>query len=162
VPACADFNYAKRFQSAPLTGRVAVITGARVKIGFQAALKMLRAGARVIVTTRFPHDAAQRYSREADFADWKDRLQIHGLDLRHAPSVEIFTRFLNRTCSRLDILINNAAQTVRRPPGFYAHVLEIESQPFEQLPDAMRAVLGQHEACKSALALPPLKRGAGG
>jgi NAD(P)-dependent dehydrogenase (short-subunit alcohol dehydrogenase family) len=161
-PECAEFNYSKRFQSAPLDGRVAVITGARVKIGFQAALKMLRAGASVIVTTRFPHDAAQRYSREADFAEWRDRLQIHGLDLRHAPSVEIFTRFLNRTCTRLDILINNAAQTVRRPPGYYAHLLESEMQPFEQLPEPMRALLAQHEACKSALSLPHASKGSRG
>ncbi len=43
-----------------LTGRVAIVTGARVKIGYQAAILLLRAGARVIVTTRFPHDAAAR------------------------------------------------------------------------------------------------------
>src|SRR5947208_1977052 len=63
-PACAEFNYAKRFQSARLDGCVAVITGSRLKIGFQAALKMLRAGARVIATTRFPHDSAKRYAAE--------------------------------------------------------------------------------------------------
>ena len=120
-PPCAEFNYAKRYQTASLVGRVALITGARIKIGFQAALMMLRAGAQVIVTTRFPRDAAARYAREADFEQWKDRLEVHGLDLRHAPSVEIFARFLTETKPRLDILINNAAQTVRRPAGFYAH-----------------------------------------
>ena len=91
-PPCADLNYAKRFQTAPLDGRVGLVTGARVKIGFQAALKMLRAGARVIATTRFPLDAALRYSREPDFEEWRDRLEVHGLDLRHAPSVEMFAR----------------------------------------------------------------------
>ena len=73
-----------------LTGRVVVITGARVKIGFQASLMLLRSGAKVIATTRFPHDSTLRYQREPDFADWSDRLHIHGLDLRHAPSVELF------------------------------------------------------------------------
>jgi hypothetical protein len=87
---CADFSYKKRFQSAPLHGQVAVITGARLKIGFQASLMMLRAGARVIATTRFPVDAALRFSRETDFPEWGGRLEIYGLDLRHIPSVEIF------------------------------------------------------------------------
>src|SRR5207237_1442059 len=107
---CGELNYGKRFQTARLDGKVALITGARVKIGFQASLMMLRAGARVIATTRFPHDAAARYAREDDFPQWSGRLQIHGLDLRHAPSVEVFARHLNQTESRLDILLNNAAQ----------------------------------------------------
>ena len=153
-PACAEFNYAKRFQSAPLHGWVALNTGSRLKIGYQAALKMLRAGAHVIATTRFPHDAAQRYAREPDFADWRTRLEIHGLDLRHSPSVEIFTRFLNATHKRLDILINNAAQTVRRPVGFYRHLLDFENLPCRELPSELQALLHSHEQCKAALAAP--------
>lgn len=125
-PECAEFNYAKRFQTADLNGKTALITGARVKIGYQAALMMLRAGARVIALTRFPTDAALRYSKEEDFSHWKHRLQIFGLDLRHTPSVEIFARHIEETENRLDILINNAAQTVRRPPQFYVHLLENE------------------------------------
>src|SRR5262245_30088924 len=82
-PECAALNYAKRFQRADLAGRVALITGGRIKIGHQAALRMLRDGARVIATTRFPRDAARRFAQEADFADWCDRLHIYGLDLRH-------------------------------------------------------------------------------
>ena len=152
---CATLNYDKRFQTASLEGRVAMITGARIKIGFQAALMMLRAGARVIVTTRFPRDAAQRFSREADFAKWQDRLEIHGLDLRHAPSVEIFARYLTQTESRLDILINNAAQTVRRPAGFYSHMLELEMRAFKELSPEMRSILQGHEACKDAMAFGP-------
>lgn len=144
---CATLNYAKRFQSASLVGRVALITGGRLKIGYQSALMMLRAGARVIVTTRFPNDSAVRFSREEDFGDWKDRLQIHGLDLRHAPSVERFTEYLNETLGRLDILINNAAQTVRRPPGFYKHMMELELTPYSQLPAEVQPLLrAQREA----------------
>ena len=109
------------------------LTGARLKIGYQAALKMLRAGARVLVSTRFPHDAARRYAAEPDFAEWSGRLRVHGLDLRHSPSVEIFARFLAKTEDRLDILVNNAAQTVRRPVGFYAHLLEREAMPWTSL-----------------------------
>src|SRR5262249_5021745 len=128
-PECAALNYEKRFQTADLRGRVGLVTGARVKIGFQIALKMLRAGCRVIATTRFPQDAAQRYAKEADFADWKERLHVHGLDLRHSPSVEIFARYVEHTFERLDFLVNNACQTVRRPPGFYADLLDGEERP---------------------------------
>lgn len=151
--ACADLNYKKRFQTASLEGRVALITGARIKIGFQAALMMLRAGARVMVTTRFPRDAALRFAREDDFASWQDRLEIYGLDLRHSPSVEIFARYLTQNKDRLDILINNAAQTVRRPAGFYAHMLDLEQRPWESLPAQVQRVLRDHEACKTALSL---------
>ena len=157
--ACGDLNYKKRFQTSSLEGRVALITGARIKIGFQAALMMLRAGARVIVTTRFPRDAAARYARESDFEVWQSRLEVHGLDLRHSPSVELFARYLDTTHDRLDILINNAAQTVRRPTGFYAHMLDLEQQPFDALPARVQSVLRGHESCKTAMTLDPREAG---
>jgi NAD(P)-dependent dehydrogenase (short-subunit alcohol dehydrogenase family) len=150
-PRCADFNYQKRFQTAPLVGQVALITGSRLKIGYQAALMMLRAGARVIATTRFPVDSASRYSRESDFDQWKDRLHIYGLDLRHTPSVEIFCNFIEQKYDRLDILINNAAQTVRRPPGFYVHLVENENKKFEDLPENVRMLLQPFDECKTKL-----------
>lgn len=150
-PSCAEFNYKKRFQSASLHGQVALITGSRLKIGYHATLMMLRSGARVIATTRFPVDSALRFSKEADFDQWKDRLEIHGLDLRHTPSVEIFTRYIERHLDRLDILINNAAQTVRRPPGFYAHLMPNERKGFGELPHEARSLLQAHEECKSQL-----------
>jgi NAD(P)-dependent dehydrogenase (short-subunit alcohol dehydrogenase family) len=146
--ACAELNYAKRFQTCDLNGRTALITGARVKIGYQAGLMLLRAGARVIVTTRFPHDAALRYAREADFDAWKGRLHIHGLDLRHAPSVELFTHLIQEQHGRLDVLINNAAQTVRRPPGFYRHLQEQESH---DVPPELGALLEGHRTIAAEL-----------
>jgi NAD(P)-dependent dehydrogenase (short-subunit alcohol dehydrogenase family) len=143
--ACGEFNYAKRRQTADLHGHYALITGARVKIGFQASLKLLRAGANVIVTTRFPVDAIDRYSKEADFDIFRTRLQIHGLDLRHTPSVELFTQFLLGQLPRLDYLLNNACQTVRRPAGFFEHLLARESEPLGALPDAWRQSLANHD-----------------
>src|SRR5581483_3601623 len=134
-------NYSKRLQSADLSGMIALVTGGRVKIGYVTALKLLRAGATVIITTRFPHDAARRYSQEADFANWSQRLRVYSLDLRHLPSIEQFIRYLTSTYRRLDILINNAAQTVRRPPAFYAHLLPFESVPQAELPHELQAVL---------------------
>ena len=149
---CGDFNYAKRQQSADLAGHFALITGARVKIGFQAALKLLRAGAHVIVTTRFPVDAAERYAQEPDYAQFSARLQIHGLDLRHSPSVEIFTRFMHERLPRLDYIINNACQTVRRPAAFFAHLLRRESMSVGALAEWLRGPLAAHEQLTAALA----------
>jgi len=153
---CGDFNYAKREQTADLSGTCALVTGARVKIGFQAALKLLRAGARVIVTTRFPVDAAERYSQQPDFGAFRERLQVHGLDLRHTPSVELFARWLGEQLPRLDFILNNACQTVRRPAGFFRHLVAREAQALSELPDALRAPLAQHDALRHALAAMPI------
>ncbi len=147
---CGDHNHDKRQQTADLRGRVAVVTGGRVKIGYQTTILLLRAGCRVVVTTRFPNDAALRFCREPDFAQWRDRLHVHGLDLRHTPAVEAFARHLDRTLDRLDFVVNNACQTVRRPAGFYRHLLDQERQPLATLPAGVRDVLGSHRALLAA------------
>lgn len=138
---CGDLNYRKRAICADLAGRTALVTGARVKIGYATALRLLRAGARVIVTTRFPHDAAYRYSREPDFVDWQDRLEIYGLDFRYLPVLERFVQYLHETYPALDILINNAAQTVRHPSEYYAPLLPREQTPLAELPPAQQALV---------------------
>jgi NAD(P)-dependent dehydrogenase (short-subunit alcohol dehydrogenase family) len=149
---CGEFNYSKREQSADLSGHHAVVSGARVKIGFQAALKLLRAGAHVVVTTRFPVDAADRYSKQPDYPAFRERLQIHGLDLRHTPSVELFARFLVERLPRLDYLINNACQTVRRPVNFFQHLLAKEFASITSLPTDWQRALGAHEELRRAIA----------
>jgi len=153
-PACADFNLRKRGELADLTGRVALLTGGRVKIGYQAGIKLLRSGAHLIVTTRFPRDSAARYAAEPDFEDWGHRLEIFGLDLRHTPSVEGFCRHLLATRTRLDFVVNNACQTVRRPPGFYEHMMAGETAALATLPAPARAVLGAYEGLRGAHLLP--------
>tara|TARA_B100000795_G_scaffold24222_1_gene16188 strand:- start:8213 stop:9763 length:1551 start_codon:yes stop_codon:yes gene_type:complete len=150
-PDCGDYNYAKRFQTADLSGQVAVVTGSRLKIGYHITLILLRAGATVIATTRFPVDSSLRFSKEADFSDWGHRLKIHGLDLRHIPSVEIFCNFIEKEYNRLDILINNAAQTVRRPAGFYKHLMPNEETTFEELPIYAKQLLKDHNYCVNEL-----------
>lgn len=153
-PACAEFNFAKRTETADLRGRVALLTGGRVKIGYQAGLKLLRAGAHLIVTTRFPRDSALRYAAEQDFNEWCDRLEIIGLDLRHTPSVEGFCHEMLQTHDRLDFIINNACQTVRRPPEFYAHMMEGETAALADMPDAARRLLGRYEGLRGYHMLP--------
>ena len=138
-PNCADINWHKRLQTADLRDHFALVTGARVKIGYEIVLKLLRAGAHVIATTRFPVDAARRYARESDFEEWNSRLEVHGLDLRHTPSVETFANKLDHRLQRLDFVIHNACQTVRRPPHYYTHLVEAES--LVDLPHNIRSLL---------------------
>jgi NAD(P)-dependent dehydrogenase (short-subunit alcohol dehydrogenase family) len=153
-PACAELNFRKRSELAELRGRVALLTGGRVKIGYQAGIKLLRAGAHLIVTTRFPRDSAIRYAAEPDFKEWENRLEIFGLDLRHTPSVEAFCSHLLKTRQRLDFIVNNACQTVRRPPGFYQHMMDRETPTLHQMPDPARKLLGAYEGLRGYHILP--------
>jgi NAD(P)-dependent dehydrogenase (short-subunit alcohol dehydrogenase family) len=153
-PSCGDFNYAKRGETADLSGRVALLSGGRVKIGYQAGIKLLRAGANLIVTTRFPRDAAARYAQERDFDEWGERLEIFGLDLRHTPSVEAFCSHLRASRDRLDFIVNNACQTVRHPPEFYRHMLELETASLQGMPEQVRGLLGDYEGLRRYDMLP--------
>jgi NAD(P)-dependent dehydrogenase (short-subunit alcohol dehydrogenase family) len=153
-PSCANLNFRKRTELADLRGRVALLTGGRVKIGYQAGIKLLRSGAQLIVTTRFPRDSAARYAREPDFSDWGHRLQIFGLDLRHTPSVEAFCSHLIETRERLDFIINNACQTVRRPPDFYQHMMAAENASLNETPEKVHRLLGTYEGLRCYNMLP--------
>lgn len=141
-PPCARLNEEKRRQRADLRGRRAVVTGGRVKIGYQVALKLLRDGADVLVTTRFPTDAALRYAREPDFDAWGDRLRIEPLDFRAPATVLAFAERLSAEHPALDILINNAAQTVRQTSDHTAAAEALERIPLESLPANVRRLLG--------------------
>jgi NAD(P)-dependent dehydrogenase (short-subunit alcohol dehydrogenase family) len=147
-PACGDENQRRRGATVDLRGRVALVTGARVKIGYQAAVLLLRAGCTVVACTLFPRDAAARYAGEPDFEAWRDRLLVHGVDLRHTPSVEHLCHWLDATLPRLDFQIHNACQTVRRPPGFYAHLIDDEHRPAAALSPAVQHLLRSDEALR--------------
>jgi NAD(P)-dependent dehydrogenase (short-subunit alcohol dehydrogenase family) len=138
---CGDLNYHKRRSTVDLQGYRVLVTGARVKIGYAVALRLLRAGAEVIVTSRFPRDTARRYMQEADFSQWGSRLHVYGVDFRSVTSLEQFIQHLYQRYSHIDALINNAAQTVKRPRAFYAHLLPFESTPMAELPAPMQNLL---------------------
>jgi NAD(P)-dependent dehydrogenase (short-subunit alcohol dehydrogenase family) len=140
---CGDLNYQKRVRSADLAGYRILITGARVKIGYESALRLLRAGAEVIVTSRFPRDTARRYAEEPDFSEWAARLKIYGLDLRQIPQLDSFVQHIAAICPHLDAIINNAAQTVKRPPAYYAHLVPFETAPHGELPARVQALLSE-------------------
>ncbi len=153
-PECAAFNYAKRGELADLSDQVVLLTGGRVKIGYQAGIKMLRCGADLIVLTRFPRDAAARYAAEDDFDEWGHRLEVFGVDLRHTPSVEAFAQHVLNTRTRLDAIINNACQTVRRPPDFYRHMMAEESKAVGELDPSVLALVGAYEGLRTYNMLP--------
>ncbi|EEC48246.1 predicted protein [Phaeodactylum tricornutum CCAP 1055/1] len=141
-PACAALNWQKRHNSANLHGRVAIVTGSRVKIGYQTCLKLLRAGCVVVATTRFPNAAAATYRAEADFDSFRSRLHVYGLDLRDVTGLEAFTRFLKQKYTDgIDILINNACQTVRRPVGYYRPQVEREQMLWMQADQTHKSLL---------------------
>ncbi|NNE74346.1 MAG: SDR family oxidoreductase [Acidimicrobiales bacterium] len=153
-PTCSDVNFAKRGELADLSGTVGLLTGGRVKIGYQAGIKLLRCGVDLIIATRFPRDAAARYAAEPDFAEWGHRLEVFGLDLRHTPSVESFCQHLLTTRSQLDYIINNACQTVRRPPDFYRHMMQLESASLDTLPVEILGLVGEYEGLRGYDMLP--------
>ena len=153
-PECAAVNFSKRTELADLRDRTALLTGGRVKIGYQAGLKLLRSGAHLIVTTRFPRDAAKRYAQEPDFGAWGDRLEVFGLDLRHTPSIDAFCRHLLATRTRLDFIVNNACQTVRRPPDFYAHMMAEETATLSDMSADVRRLVGAYEGLRGYHMLP--------
>jgi NAD(P)-dependent dehydrogenase (short-subunit alcohol dehydrogenase family) len=130
-PSCAATNRAHRDARVDLTDRRALLTGGRAKIGMYIALRLLRDGAHTTITTRFPNDAIRRFRAMPDSADWLHRLRIVGIDLRDPAQVVALADSV-ATAGPLDILINNAAQTVRRSPGAYAPLAAAESEP---LPD---------------------------
>ncbi|GAA1230371.1 SDR family oxidoreductase [Pseudonocardia alaniniphila] len=124
-PPCAALNRSKRDARTDLTGRRALLTGGRAKIGMYIALRLLRDGAHTTITTRFPNDAVRRFTAMPDSADWLHRLRVVGIDLRD-PAQVIGLADTVAAEGSLDILVNNAAQTVRRSPGSYAALLEAE------------------------------------
>ena len=126
--ACGDRSYAKRNQSADLSNYCALVTGGRIKIGFEVAVWLLRCGAKVHVTTRFPADAAIRFSELPDFSEFENRLLIHQLDFRNLPAVMSFIDHLNQNESQLDILINLAAQSVKRSDLWHQNRIQFEQQ----------------------------------
>jgi NAD(P)-dependent dehydrogenase (short-subunit alcohol dehydrogenase family) len=127
-PTCAAMSHAKRDARTDLTGKRALLTGGRAKIGMYIALRLLRDGAHTTITTRFPRDAVRRFSSLPDAADWIDRLKIVGIDLRDPAQVIALAEDV-ASAGSLDILINNATQTVRRSPGAYQPLVDAELAP---------------------------------
>ncbi|WP_232832049.1 SDR family NAD(P)-dependent oxidoreductase [Nocardiopsis sp. FIRDI 009] len=141
-PACAALNRERRNARTDLTGRRALLTGGRAKIGMYIALRLLRDGAHTTITTRFPKDAVRRFAAMPDSDRWLHRLRVVGVDLRDPAQV---LRLADTVAGQgpLDILINNAAQTVRRSPGSYGPLIAAEAEPLtgEGLPEPL--VLGE-------------------
>lgn len=124
---CGEFNALKRGIKYDMKGKIALVTGGRVKIGYYTALSLLRNGARVIATTRFANDALERYRGEDDFSDWSDRLDIVQVSFNTMESVIELIKYVRENYKSLDVIINNAAQTLRRPKRFYEHHVKVNT-----------------------------------
>ncbi|MEF8719281.1 MAG: SDR family oxidoreductase [Candidatus Accumulibacter necessarius] len=140
---CGNLNVQKRNSLSDLTGAVVLITGCRIKVGIETAKKLLRSGATVHGTSRFVSHSIETYMREPDFEQWKDRLIIHQLDLIYPQYVLEFINELSRSVSHIDILINNAAQTIRRPRNYYHG--HIQSNPLDSAPSTLPTNLAGSE-----------------
>jgi len=149
-PECSAVNHAKRDARTDLSGRRALLTGGRAKIGMYIALRLLRDGADLTITTRFPRDAARRFAAMEDSADWLHRLTIVGIDLRDPAQV---VALADEVAARgpLDILINNAAQTVRRSPGAYSALADAELRELPGDPDVPTITFGRTSAAHPAM-----------
>ena len=132
-PECAVENYSERFRKTDLKGRKVIVTGGRVKVGFATALRFLRNEAEVVVTSRFPGLALKDFQQEADYHEWKDRLIVYGLDLRNLQAIEEFISYYSSKFDSLDILVNNAAQTIHYPPDYYTPVISREKKALKEL-----------------------------
>ncbi len=148
---CAAFNHARRDARTDLTGRRALLTGGRAKIGMYIALRLLRDGAHTTITTRFPNDAARRFAGMEDSPDWLHRLRVVGIDLRDPGQVVALADEVAGE-GPLDILINNAAQTVRRSPEAYAHLAASANVPLPAGPLPEMLTLGRPSNGTTALA----------
>ncbi|WP_155370565.1 SDR family NAD(P)-dependent oxidoreductase [Catellatospora vulcania] len=154
-PACAEHNRARRDARCDLTGRRAVVTGGRVKIGFHIALKLLRDGADVLVTTRFPRDAARRFAALPDAADWSHRLHVHGADFLDLAGVLGLVDAVTARWDHLDILVNNAAQTLHRPAAYHREVRAAELLPLTGPAAGIGTTAARHRP-DTAVVLPEL------
>lgn len=138
---CGDINWEKREEIAKLSGYTALVTGGRIKIGYETALKLLRSGAFVVVTTRFPVDAVKRYSEEKDFANWNERLRIYQIDFRQVQALFELVNYLDVELEYLDILVNNAAQTVRQPYSYFQELVDSETQEYKMLSETQKRMI---------------------
>ena len=145
---CGEYNWVRREELVDLRGYNALVTGGRIKIGYETALKLLRSGAYVVVTTRFPVDAVQRYSRERDFCEWYERLKVYRIDFVQLQELFILSEYLYNSLEHLDILINNAAQTIKHDEDYYRTLLNREKNDFERLDQTLKNLIVNNDKGK--------------
>ena len=132
---CGDYNYSFRTMKLDFTGRIAIVTGGRVKIGYYIATKLLSYGAKVLITSRFPKDTLFKYQNDPEYEKWKNNLIIYPIDFRIFESTIKFVQFIKDNFPHVDILINNAAQTIRRTASYYKYLLPIETKDLSKEDD---------------------------
>ena len=132
---CGDYNYSFRTMKLDFSGRIAIVTGGRVKIGYYIATKLLSYGAKVLITSRFPKDALFKFQKDPEYEKWKNNLIVYPIDFRIFESTIKFVQFINDNFPHVDIIINNAAQTIRRTASYYKYLLPIETKDLNKEDD---------------------------
>jgi NAD(P)-dependent dehydrogenase (short-subunit alcohol dehydrogenase family) len=122
---CSQENYTNKNLKADLSSMSFLVTGGRVKLGFSSALKLLRMGASVVTTTRYPHFAMRNYQSEPDYVNWKDKLVIVQCDFTKLEEIYSMLKLLD--AHNFNGIINNACQTIRASSLYYSTVQGIEA-----------------------------------
>ena len=129
---CGDYNYNYRSIQIDMSNRIAIVTGGRVNIGFQAALKLLSYNCKVLVTSRFPKDTLRKFKEESNYSKFKENLLIYPIDFRVFESTVKFVQFINKNFPYIDVLINNASQTNRRTAEYYSYLIPVETKKLSE------------------------------
>lgn len=152
-PTCAERSYTYRFTEVDLKGKNVILTGGRVKIGYATALRLLDSGANLTITTRFPALALEKLKAEKNYPKWKDRLFVYGLDLRNIKAVHSFIEFYKQKHNTLDVLINNAAQTIKYPDNHYQPLINKENKFLQE--KSLQLIANETSVLQSATSLLP-------
>jgi NAD(P)-dependent dehydrogenase (short-subunit alcohol dehydrogenase family) len=164
---CGAFNHSSSSISTPPRlilppTFTALVTGARINLGYHTALRLLRCGASVIATTRYPRDAVTRYLDEPDAAEWKERLRVVGADFRSSQDAFVLAQETKRCLqewanggeARLYVLINNAAQTLTDSVKKEERAINRESALRKQIEGKELLLKGAYEARVRGRAVP--------
>lgn len=134
-----------------LEGKTIVLTGASSGIGEAAALQLAAAGARVCLVARRADELARV---QAAIAAKGGQAWVYAADLADAASIEACAAAILLEHPRIDVLVNNAARSIRRPI----------SESFDRIHDYERTMqLNYFGALRLTMKLLPrfLEQGAG-
>jgi retinol dehydrogenase-12 len=109
---------------ADLSGRLALVAGANSGMGKETARELARMGAEVILACR-SNQLGEAAANDIIETTGHTRVTVMQVDLSSPASVRAFTRVFHERFSKLDVLVNNAAASLRTrevtPDGFERH-----------------------------------------
>lgn len=122
---CAWENYTYLTKKTDFSTVIAYVSGCRHTVGYFTCLYLLRNGAKVIGSSRFPKIAMYNYSQEPDYLEFKDRLTVVYCDFTDIISVKEVIRTI---LPQINMYINNAFETVKPPQEYITKTQLLENQ----------------------------------